>query len=254
MSNLPPKSAGSSDLSLLEKTELRECAQVSSQDAHVETVIADKTQSDDPPDGGARAWRQVLAGHLILFNTSGYILSFGIFQPYYHADLPVFLIGAPAGWAFDAGYSKALLGVGSVFQVGGILATSFGREYWQIFLSQGLCSGLASGIIFAPGMANVATYFSKRRNLAISMATCGATTGGIAYSLMARELLPKIGFGWTVRSMGLVVLVNSVMICLLTTPRLPPRKPGPMLDREAFKDKAYVLFATSMFFVIWTAY
>lgn len=40
-----------------------------------------------PPDGGLAAWTQVLMGHLIVFNTWGYINSFGVFQTYYVATL-----------------------------------------------------------------------------------------------------------------------------------------------------------------------
>lgn len=40
-----------------------------------------------PPDGGLAAWTQVIMGHLIVFNTWGYINSFGVFQTYYVATL-----------------------------------------------------------------------------------------------------------------------------------------------------------------------
>ena len=40
-----------------------------------------------PPDGGLVAWTQVVCGHLIIFNTWGYIVSYGVFQTYYVATL-----------------------------------------------------------------------------------------------------------------------------------------------------------------------
>ncbi len=40
-----------------------------------------------PPDGGITAWTQALMGHLIVFNTWGYINSYGVFQTYYVATL-----------------------------------------------------------------------------------------------------------------------------------------------------------------------
>jgi hypothetical protein len=36
-----------------------------------------------PPDGGWAAWIQVLMAHIIIFNTWGYINSFGVFQVYH---------------------------------------------------------------------------------------------------------------------------------------------------------------------------
>ena len=36
-----------------------------------------------PPDGGLQAWTQLVLAHLTVFNTWGYINSFGVFQTYY---------------------------------------------------------------------------------------------------------------------------------------------------------------------------
>ena len=33
-----------------------------------------------PPDGGLKAWTQVAMAHLIIFNTWGFVNSFGVFQ------------------------------------------------------------------------------------------------------------------------------------------------------------------------------
>lgn len=40
-----------------------------------------------PPDGGLVAWTQVVCGHFIVFNTWGYIVSYGVFQTYYVSTL-----------------------------------------------------------------------------------------------------------------------------------------------------------------------
>lgn len=223
-----------------------------------------------PPDGGLEAWMQVVASHLIVFNTWGYIISFGIFQPYYVEKLHlepsavswigsiqvclIFLIGTFSGRLFDAGYFKPLLFVGCTMQLVGIFTTSVGTKYWHLLLSQGLCQGLGCGIIFAPVIANTATYFAKKRTMAISLGACGGATGGIVFPLMAQNLLHKIDFGWTVRAMGLVELIIYIIVLLMVRTRLPPRRAGPLVDFTAFKDLTYVLFAISMFFTLWATY
>jgi hypothetical protein len=83
---------------------------------------------------------------------------------------------------------------------------------------------------------------------------CGCATGGIIFPLIARQLLPKIGFGWTVRVMRFVVLINSVIIVTIARVRLPPRKPGPLIDWSAFKEASYTLFCVGMFFDLWAVY
>lgn len=42
---------------------------------------------EPPPNGGLVAWTQVLMGHLLVFNGSGYVSSFGLFQAYYETTL-----------------------------------------------------------------------------------------------------------------------------------------------------------------------
>ena len=50
------------------------------------TRVLSRTTSREPadpgaaPDGGLKAWTQALMGHLVVFNTWGYINSFGVFQ------------------------------------------------------------------------------------------------------------------------------------------------------------------------------
>ncbi|TFB06569.1 hypothetical protein CCMA1212_001297 [Trichoderma ghanense] len=223
-----------------------------------------------PPDGGLRAWLQIVAGHLVVFTTWGYIISFGIFQPYYMQELNLepssvswigsiqtcllFVIGTFTGRAFDAGYYRPCLISGFIMQLVGIFTTSVATTYWQLFLSQGLCQGLGCGLVFAPTIANMTTYFSKKRTLALSAAACGGGTGGVIFPLIAQQLIPQVGFRWTVRAMGLVVLVSSVIIVLLVRPRLPPRKAGPLVDWGAFREMTYVLFAISMFITLWATY
>lgn len=51
------------------------------------TVSRISVDPGPPPDGGLVAWTQVVMSHLIVFNTWGYIVSYGAFQTYYVATL-----------------------------------------------------------------------------------------------------------------------------------------------------------------------
>lgn len=222
---------------------------------------------EEPPDGGLQAWLQVVTGHLVMFNSWGYFISFGIFQPHYESEfsLPpstvswigslqvclIFFIGTFSGRAFDAGYYRTALVAGLFLQILGIFMTSIATAYWQVLLAQGICQGLGNGILFAPTIANMSTYFARKKTIAISAAACGAATGGMVFPLIAQQLLPKIGFRWTVRVMGLVVIVVSSIVLLLARTRLKARKAGPLVEWAAFKEPSYVLFAVAMFFTLW---
>ena len=109
--------------------------------------IASRTSCPDPgppPDGGLQAWTQSLMGHLVVFNTWGYIISFGVFQPYYVTALNrppsdiswigsvqiflLFFIGTVSGRSSDAGLFRPTFILGSVFMLLGVFMTSLSTK------------------------------------------------------------------------------------------------------------------------------
>jgi MFS family permease len=223
-----------------------------------------------PPDCGLKAWTQVLMGHLIFMNSWGYLTSYGLFQSYYMSSLNattssiswigsvqiflIYFIGSFSGRALDAGYYRAVITAGSCLQVLGCFTTSISTQYWQLILAQGICQGLGNGLTFCPTVSVVATYFSKNRAIAMAFMASGAATGGIIFPLIARQLLPMVGFAWTVRVMGCVILFNSIIIISTARVRLPPRKSGPLVEWAAFKELPYTLFCIGMFLNLWAVY
>ncbi|KAK8116312.1 major facilitator superfamily transporter [Apiospora sp. TS-2023a] len=150
-----------------------------------------------PPDGGKAAWLACLCAHLVVMNTWGFINSFGVFQTYYTnllgrspsevswiGSIQVFLtffIGTFAGRITDAGFFRPVLACGTFFLILGIFTTSAATTYWQLLLSQGLCMGLGSGLLFTPAISVVSTYFDKKRSLAIGITASGSVSGGLIF-------------------------------------------------------------------------
>ncbi|KPM44141.1 hypothetical protein AK830_g2477 [Neonectria ditissima] len=223
-----------------------------------------------PPDGGLQAWSQAGVAHLIMFNSWGYINSFGVFQDYYVAALDaspsaiswvgsvqiflIFFVGTFSGRATDAGHYRTVVMAGSLLQLIGVFMTSLSTKYWQLFLAQGLCTGLGDGLVFCPTIALLATYFVKKRAMAIAINASGAGTGGVVFPLIARQLLSRIGFAWTVRTMGFVMLFNVLIIISLARTRLPPRKLGPIVEWSVFREVPYSLFCIGMFLNFWAVF
>lgn len=237
------------------------------------TKISTKSSWRDPgppPDGGFKAWLQCGMGVLIVTTTWGFINSFGVFQAFYvdFLDRPpsdiawigsiqvflLFFVGSLTGRVADAGYFKQIVAVGSILQLLGIFMASISTQYWQIFLSQGVCVGLANGCIFTPGVALVSTYFSTKKSLAIGIAASGSAVGGLIFPVMVQKLLPEVGFGWTMRALGLVDGILLLTINVFARQRVPPRRSGAFLDLAAFKDPTYLLYGIGMFFTFWGVY
>lgn len=235
-----------------------------------------------PPNGGLTAWMQgvyqesnlrhnsgltqlVVYAHLVIMNTWGFINSFGVFQTYYVTALGrspsdvawigsiqvflLFFVGTFTGRLTDAGYFHSVFITGSILSVLGLFMASLSTTFWQLFLSQGVCCGLGCGCLFCPALSQLSTYWSTRRSLAIGIAAAGSATGGMIFPAMVQQLLPKIGFPWTMRSLAFIQFACLIACNIGLRPRVPPRKTGALVDWASFKEKPYVFFAVGMFFV-----
>lgn len=202
---------------------------------------------------------------LLIDEDRGVINSFGAFQTHYvtvlqrpPADISwigsveIFLllfVGALTGRLTDAGYFRFIATLGSVLIVAGTMAASACTQYWRIFLAQGVCVGLGNGCVFCPTIALMSTYFLKRRSLAIGLTACGSATGGILFPILVRELLPRIGFGWTMRSIGFFQAGSLAIALICLKPRVAPRKAGPLIEWAAFRELEYSFYAVAAFLV-----
>lgn len=203
--------------------------------------------------------------HLVIMNTWGFINSFGVFQTYYVTTLNkppsdiswvgsvqvflLFFVGTFTGRITDAGYFRPVLCAGCVLGVIGVFMTSLSTQYWQLFLAQGICCGLGNGCLFCPCISLLSTYFSKKRSFAMGIAAAGSGTGAMIFPAMVQQLLPRIGFPWTIRALGFIQLGCFIICCIGLKPRVLPRKTGALVDWASFQEATYLLFAIGMFFV-----
>lgn len=120
---------------------------------------------------------------------------YGVFQTYYTYDIAetssdsaiswigsmqVFLlcfIGTIVGPIYDAGHLHLLLVSGTVLTLLGVFMTSICKNYWQLFLAQGLVTGAGFGCLFLPGVTMVSQYFTTKRGFATGVASLGSSIG-----------------------------------------------------------------------------
>jgi MFS family permease len=163
-------------------------------------------------------------------------------------------MGTFSGRATDAGFFKLTFVIGSVIQLCGIFLISWCKTYWQVLLAQGVCVGIGNGLVFVPSVALASTYFFKNRAVALGLCASGSATGGLVFPAIAQQLLPKVGFPWTIRVMGFVMMVGMIAAATLMKPRLPPRKSGPLIEWAAFAELPFFFFCLSAFFLFWGVY
>ncbi|KAK7741826.1 hypothetical protein SLS53_004891 [Cytospora paraplurivora] len=215
---------------------------------------------------GLNAWLQVLGAFVLNLNTWGMMNAYGAFQTFYqlhllHAQTSsdiawigstqaflLFLVSMVARPLFDAGHLRSLLWVGSGLLVVGMFLVSITHQYWQVFITQALMMGLGFGCLYLPAPAVVSQYFHKSTALAIGASSAGSALGGVIYPIVFDQLQPRIGFPWTVRVLGFILLATSLVPMLVMRSRAPPRPMQGLVDRTAFRDAPYLLLNLGLFF------
>ncbi|KAF2473027.1 MFS general substrate transporter [Lindgomyces ingoldianus] len=217
------------------------------------------------PDGGFWAWLQVLGAFFLFFNSWGIINTFGSYQTYYETDLLpdstpsaiswigstqaflLLIVGAITGPVYDAGHFRILLVSGSFMLVLGQMMLSLCKEYYQVLLAQAFCIGIGCGALFVPSVAILSTYFSTKVATAVGIAAAGSSLGGVIYPIVFHKLLPQIGFGWTTRVIGFIILGTMVIPNACMRVRVLPAKKRSLLDLAAFKLLPYTFHCLGFF-------
>ncbi|OCH88815.1 MFS general substrate transporter [Obba rivulosa] len=221
----------------------------------------------DFPDGGTRAWLTVLGVSCGACATFGFVNAWGVFQAYYEAtilhnstpsniawigSIQYALIFFPApifGRLFDMGIFKTTIISASALLVLATFLTAQCTEYWQFVLCQGITVGLACGAIFGPAMSSIPHWFKHRLGVALGLVAVGSSIGGCVFPIAVQNLLQRVGFKWTMRTLGFIQLFLLGVLVLTATRRLPPKHySGPFLNLHAFKSPAYTSYTISSFF------
>ncbi|RXW23620.1 hypothetical protein EST38_g2226 [Candolleomyces aberdarensis] len=156
------------------------------------------------PDGGFWAWSTVAGAFLVQYCTFGYINAFGVYQDYYvriyltHytpstigwiGGMQIFLnfgMGVVTGRLFDRGYFRYLMATSIVLHAIALFMLSLSHEnkYYQVFLTNGVAFGAASGITYVPSLGIVSHYFHRRRALALGIVSSGSALGSNILNLL----------------------------------------------------------------------
>ncbi|CAI6340511.1 unnamed protein product [Periconia digitata] len=225
----------------------------------------DANNASSIPDGGLVAWLQVLGSFFLFFNTWGIINMYGSYQAYYESTILkdsnpsdvswigsiqgflLLFVGALSGPIYDNGGFRYLIVCGTILIVLGQMTLSACTEYWQVLLSQAICIGGGTGMLFVPSVSIIPQYFNKKVGVALGLASSGSSLGGVIYPIVFHKLLPQAGFGWTTRALGFLILGTLLVpnLCMRTRV-LPPTKRN-LVDLSAFRIPAYSLMNFGFF-------
>ncbi|KAL7904538.1 MFS general substrate transporter [Trichoderma velutinum] len=188
--------------------------------------------------GNTRAWMVVLGAWCASFCTFGWINSIGTFQNYYEStllkgyspstiawipSLQIFFMmamGPLVGSLHDKFGHRSLLLTGTILHTFGLFMASISHKYYQIFLSQGVCSAIGTAAIFLPTLPVVKEWFNStsEKAKALAVVTTGSSLGGVIFPIMTSRLIDTIGFGWSMRISAFLILFLLIAANLTIKP------------------------------------
>ncbi|KAK8859543.1 major facilitator superfamily domain-containing protein [Apiospora arundinis] len=120
-------------------------------------------------------------------------------------------------------------------------------------LTYALLGGIGGALLNAPAYGAIAHFFDARRGVATGIATMAGSVGGIAFPLLMQHLFHEVGFAWTTRTIGLVLLGFAIAANCLIDTRLPPsnRLLSVLPDVSIFRDPKFTLSCAGIWFMEW---
>ncbi|ROW07020.1 hypothetical protein VPNG_06643 [Cytospora leucostoma] len=115
--------------------------------------------------------------------------------------------------------------------------TSLCTKYYQIFLAQAILLGISMSFLTWPPAAVIARHLPKNRGLALGLVISGSSLGGVVWPIVLQQLLyhTTLGFGWTMRIVGFIMLPLLIVACLTVVEA--PRANVDPVDEENGADQ-----------------
>ncbi|KAI5818153.1 major facilitator superfamily domain-containing protein [Pyronema omphalodes] len=192
---------------------------------------------DVPPDGGY-GWVCVAAGFMINACTWGVNSSYGVYLAHYlHEN--VYPGATPLMYAFIGGLSisssmiigplatlclrktstRIVMMAGVFIETGALIAASFSKQIWHLFLTQGVLFGIGMGFLFTGSVGVISQWFAKKRSVATGITAAGSGIGGLIFSLSIRHIITTMGTPWAFRIVAVAIFVNNSICTYFTRDR-----------------------------------
>jgi MFS family permease len=108
----------------------------------------------------------------------------------------------------------------------GFVGAGLAPGLWSYALAQGLLIGAGSAATFAPLLAHVSLWFSRRRGIAVALFASGNYLAGTVWPPIVQHFIQSVGWRETYFGIGVFCLATMLPLALLL------RRPPPMIELE----------------------
>ncbi|KAJ1822665.1 hypothetical protein LPJ75_000316 [Coemansia sp. RSA 2598] len=228
------------------------------------TLAAD--HDSGPSDSNAAyGWLVVAGSFFVLMASMGSSNSYGVYLQEYQQQFPnapnsllswigsiqfgiISFLGVVSGVAAERYDIRWVVGLGSLVSGGGLVIGSFCRTPWGLLATQGVVFGIGGSFMMVPAMCLPAQWVGRWKGVATCVATTGGSIGGLWMSLATRKMVAALGWQWSLRINGLVVVFVGLAVSPLMRKRVHLEPRDQLVDLRALGSPRFlVLFAASIF-------
>ncbi|KAL2060392.1 hypothetical protein VTL71DRAFT_9787 [Oculimacula yallundae] len=219
-----------------------------------------------PVDGGAAAWKVLIAAFVFEALLWGFPISFGVFQEFYskqpefEGSSQIALIGTTAQGLSYLGaplvaiftkrfprYHRQQIWVSWPLCIGGLVAASFTSTIGGLIATQGVMYGLGFITLTYPILCMIDEWWIQRKGMAFGVISCASGASGAVMPFIISALLEKYGYKTTLR-------ITAIGMTVLTAPLIPLlRNRLPASEQAAMARVNWSFFQRPLFYIYCTA-
>ncbi|PIA13039.1 MFS general substrate transporter [Coemansia reversa NRRL 1564] len=219
-----------------------------------------------PPPDTLEGWIVVLGSFVVLMLVIGTTNSFGVYLQEYKLEVFPTVSSSTISWIGSLQFSimclfgigvgilteridtRIVVAIGCIITGTSLLVASACNTITGLILTQGLLYGIGGSCIMTPAVSMPSQWMKKYRAIATGFAVSGGSIGGLWMSFSTRAMVSNIGWKWSLRINGLIIIVVGCVASLLLRSRLKVSHSERLIDFSSLKNVRFVLlFFASLF-------
>ncbi|KAI9477681.1 hypothetical protein LPJ55_000130 [Coemansia sp. RSA 990] len=231
----------------------------------IEAKITEEELPAEPAADSKYAWIVTLGSFFLLMVAVGTTNSYGVYLQEYQNVFPttpkstltwigslqfggMCFFGVFAGVLVERFDSRWVILSGCVLSGAALLIASACTSPAPLIITQGILFGASGSCILIPTISMPSQWTEKYRALATGLAVAGGSIGGLWMSFASRAMMTDLGYQWSLRINGLLIIGVGLMFSPLMRKRMEVPKRDKIIDLASLTNiKFVILFFASMF-------